>query len=258
RNDHYGTWSADGMGEKMKHLMPANYPANGGWGKTRHLMPFMQAAQNKGEFVMLVAGEKDHNCIYDYLNSTIILPDYFDEIWMDNQPVSVPKIGEHVSMGKAHTFFARFEDVVIALRFLWDNTGGKTSAVLYNDGFRFHSAREGFTLPDNRAMRITLQHPDDGKAAIAMWWKTAEGIRSVADFAQFRKQVMDAPVSVSADKGLMDISVMTAAGKLGVKADLTRKKRLEYYYPVPMPAHFLFNVNGKEIGLPIMEKYQTP
>lgn len=258
RNDHYGTWSADGMGDKMKHLMPANYPANGGWGKTRHLMPFMQAAQNKGEFVMLVAGEKDHNCIYDYLNSTIILPDYFDEVWMDDQKISVPAIGAHVSMGKAHTFFAKFEDVVIAFRFLWDNTEGKASAALYNDGFRFHSSREGFKLAHNQAMRITLQHPNDGKAAIAMWWKTAEGIHSAADFIRFRKQVMDAPVSVSAENGLIEISVTTSAGKLGVKADLTKKKRLEYYYPVPLPTHFLFNVNGKEIGLPIMQKYQTP
>jgi hypothetical protein len=61
RDDHYGTWSAEGKGEKMKHLMPANYPSNGGWGKTRHLMYFMQAAQNKNEFVMLAAGNKDHN-----------------------------------------------------------------------------------------------------------------------------------------------------------------------------------------------------
>jgi hypothetical protein len=66
RNDHYGTWGATGMGEKMKHLMPPNYPSNGGWGKTRHLMPFMQASQNKNEFVMLVSGDKDHNCINDY------------------------------------------------------------------------------------------------------------------------------------------------------------------------------------------------
>ncbi len=258
RDDHYGTWSADGMGEKMKHLMPANYPANGGWGKTRHLMPFMQAAQNKGELVMLVAGEKDHNCIHDYLNSTIILPDYFDEVWMDDQQISVPAIGEHVSMNKAHTFFAKFEDAVIAFRFLWDNTDGKTSAALYNDGFRFHANREAFQLAHNQAMRITLQHPNDGKAALAMWWKTAEGIHSAADFARFRKQVMATPVSISAKNGVVDISVQTTAGKLGVKADIAKKKRLEYYYPVPMPADFLFNVNGKELGLPIMKKYQTP
>lgn len=74
RNNYYGTWSAEGMGEKMKNLMPANYPSNGGWGKARHLMYFMQSAQNKGEFVMLAAGAKDHNCIYDYLNSPSFCP----------------------------------------------------------------------------------------------------------------------------------------------------------------------------------------
>jgi hypothetical protein len=40
----------------MKHLMPPNYPSNGGWGKTRHLMPFMQASQNKNELFVIRRG----------------------------------------------------------------------------------------------------------------------------------------------------------------------------------------------------------
>jgi hypothetical protein len=257
RDDHYGTWSADGMGEKMKHLMPPNYPANGGWNKTRHLMPFMQAAQNKSEFVMLVAGEKDHNCIHDYLNSTIILPDYFSEVWMDNQKVSMPTAGADLSMQGAHTLFLRFEDVVIAFRYLWDNTNGTAAPKLVNDGFVFHANREAFQLVHNKAVRLTLQHPNNGKAALAMWWKVAEGIHTAADFAAFRKQVLEAPVSVKEENGTIDIAVQTKAGKLGVKADLVKKKRLAYYYPVPMPKDYLFMVNGKEIGLPIMKKYQS-
>lgn len=258
RDDHYGTWSATGMGEKMKNLMPPNYPANGGWNKTRHLMPFMQAAQNKGEFVMLVAGEKDHNCIHDYLNSTIILPDYFDEVWMDDQPINIPAPGQHLSMQKAHTFFARFEDVVIAFRYLWDNGNGTAAPQLYNDGFAFHASRESFQLAHNKAIRLTLQHPDNGKAALAMWWKTAEGIHSSTDFAAFRKQVMETPVTIQENKGIIDIAVQTTNGKLGIKADLLKKKRLAYYYPVPMPKDFLFNVDGTEIGKPLMGKYQKP
>ena len=116
RDDHYGTWGSEGKGEKMKHLMPPNYPSNGGWGKTRHLMPFMQAAQNKGEFVMLVSGEKDHNCINNYLNSTIILPNYFDEIWLGKTKINTPNVGSKTVFEETNTFFARFEDVVIAFR----------------------------------------------------------------------------------------------------------------------------------------------
>lgn len=256
RDDHYGTWSADGMGEKMKHLMPPNYPANGGWNKTRHLMPFMQAAQNKSEFVMLVSGEKDHNCIHDYVNSTIILPDYFDEVWMDNLQVTMPAPGQHLSMQNAHCFFMKFEDVVIAFRYLWDNAMGTSTPQLYNDGFAFHASREAFSLTHNKAVRLTLQHPNNGKAALAMWWKVAEGIHTAADFAAFRKQVMETPVSIKEGNGMIDVAVQTQQGKLGVKADLNKKKRLDYYYPVPMPKDFLFTVNGKEIGLPIMKKYQ--
>lgn len=256
RDDPYGTWGYEGKGEKLKHLMPANYPPNGGWGKTRHLMPFMQSAQNKGEFVMLVAGEKDHNCIKDYLNSTIILPDYFSEIWMGNTKIKVPKPGGKEPLNETNTLFARFEDVAIAIRILWDNAGKDTRANLCNDGFRYESKREAFQLEHNAALRLTLQHPGDGKAAIAMWWKVQEGIDSDKAFAAFRQSVLNAPVMVNVDKGTVAISVETDAGKLGIKSDLAGKNRLEYYNPVPLPGDFLFNVDGREIGKPVMEKYK--
>ena len=256
RDDHYGTWGTTGMGEKMKDRMPANYPANGGWNKTRHLMPFMQSAQNKSEFVMLVAGEKDHNCINDYLNSTIILPNSFDEIWMGNNKMQVPVIGSNIALDKTNTFFARFEDVAIAFRFLWDDTGNGATAALYNDGFRFTPARENFELLHNETLRLTLRHSNNGKAAVAMWWKQEEGIKTATDFLQFRNAVLSAPATVTAQNGIVDIFVMTASGKLGVKADVSNRQRLAYYNPSPLPGNFLFSVDGVEIGAPILKKYK--
>ena len=256
REDHYGTWGAEGKGEKMKHLMPPNYPANGGWGKTRHLMPFMQSAQNKGEFVMLVSGEKDHNCINNYLNSTVILPNTFDEIWMGNTKIDVPKPGEKISFDETNTFTARFEDVAIAFRILWDNSAKDVKAALYNDGFQYNPSREAFHLEHNAAFRLTLRHPNNGTARIAMWWKVQEGIKSDADFQKFRQTVLKAQVKVEEENGIVDISVLTPSGKLGVKSDIVNKKRLEYYNPNPLPANFLFNVDGLEIGQPILEKYK--
>ncbi len=256
RDDHYGVWGATGMGDKMKHLMPPNYPSNGGWGKTRHLMPFMQSAQNKGEFVMLVSGDKDHNCIKEYLNSTVILPNSFDEVWMGNTKISIPAIGEKAEMDASNTFFARFEDVVIAIRILWDNMAHGSKAALYNDGFLYNSTREKFQMKNNAALRLTLKHDSNGKAAIAMWWKAEEGIKTEADFRNFRNKVLSAPVAIITENGQLDISVTTPSGKLGVKANLLNMKRLEYYNPVPMPKEFLLNIDGLEIGKPIMEKYR--
>ncbi len=255
RDDHYGTWGYEGKGEKLKHLMPPNYPPNGGWGKTRHLMPFMQSAQNQGEFVMLVAGEKDHNCIREYLNSTIILPKYLDEIWIGNSPVPIPAIGGKTPLDATNTLFARFEDVAIAFRILWDNADQGEKASLFNDGFKYESHRENFSLKNNDAMRLTLRHPDNGKAQIAMWWKVKEGIKSDADFSKFRKKVLSAPVKIEEKNGIADVAVNTQAGWLGVKTDVANKKRLNYYNPKPLPANFLFNIDGVEIGKPLMEKY---
>lgn len=256
RDDHYGTWSATGMGEKMKQLMPANYPLNGGWNKTRHLMPFMQSAQNKGEFVMLVSGTKDHNCIKEYLNSTIILPDAFDEIWIGKTRKQTPQKGESLVLDETNTFFARFEDVAIAFRYLHYNTAEGVRPALYNDGFAYTSSREQFTLKHNKALRLTLQHPNDGKATVAMWWKTAEGIRTDADFTRFRQSVLNAPVTIQETNGITEISVLTASGKLGVQADLVNKKRVSYINPSVLPQDFLFMVDGVELGKPIMAKYR--
>jgi hypothetical protein len=209
-------------------------------------MPFQQVVQNRNEFVMLVSGDKDHNAIRDYLNSTIILPDYFDELWMGDSRINKPAVGQHVAMNSTNTFFARFEDVAIAIRVLWDNAAGNRFA-LHNDGFRFESNREDFELKHNAALRLTLQHPEGKKLGIAMWWKVQAGIKGDQDFAAFRRQVLGSQIDLISANGIIDVSVQTQAGKLGLKADLNKKQRLAYYNPFRMPEDFLFQVDGKEI-----------
>ena len=89
-----------------------------------------------------------------------------------------------------------------------------------------------------------------------MWWKIAEGIKNDADFQKFRTQVLTAPVSVREKDGIAEITVSTPGGVLGVKTDVTNKKRLAYYNPVPLPVDYLFQVDGVEIGKPILKKYK--
>jgi len=256
RDDHYGQWGAQGWGDKFLNLQTKNYPLNGGWGKTRHLMPFMQVAQNKNEFVMLVSGQKDHNSIKDYLNSTILLPNAFNEVWIGNKKVTIPAIGEQVGLDATKTFFAKFEDVVVAFKILYDDATTNESAYIFNDGFQYSASRENFSLTNNKLIRMTLKHSNNGKATIAMWWKTAEGITTDAAFANFRATVLNTSTNVSNNEGILDVSVITPQGKLGVKADLNLKKRITYYNPSPLPAQFLFNVDGVELGKKIMQKYQ--
>ena len=170
----------------------------------------------------------------------------------------MPSIGHQVLIDETRTFFARFEDVAIAFRFLWDNADPGVMPVLYNDGYKFEASREKFPLIHNGTLRITLQHPNTGKATIAIWWKTAEGINTDQAFVEFRQEVLNAAVSVKEENGTVDIFVPTQSGKLGVRADLATKKRLEYYNPAPLPIDFLFNIDGKEIGKPVLERYTIP
>ena len=89
-----------------------------------------------------------------------------------------------------------------------------------------------------------------------MWWKTEEGIKTEADFQKFRQKILNTPVNVDEKDGILDISVKTPLGKLGVKTDIVARKRLNYYNPATLPDDFLFNVDGAEIGRPVMEKYK--
>jgi hypothetical protein len=256
RNDHYGTWGATGMGDKMKHLMPPNYPSNGGWGKTRHLMPFMQASQNKNEFVMLVSGDKDHNCINDYVNSTVLLPNYFDQLYFGNTRIMQRAVGTEIPLDSTNTFFAQFEDVAIAIKILYSNADSGERATLFNDGFKYNSSREAFNLVHNEALRLTLKHPNNGKGNIVMWWKAEEGIDTEAKFKAFRNSVLDAPVTVNESNNVVDVFVQTTSGKLGLKADLKKKVRLDYYNPTPLNRNILFNIDGVDVGKKIMQKYK--
>ncbi len=256
RNDHYGTWGATGMGDKMKHLMPPNYPSNGGWGKTRHLMPFMQASQNKNEFVMLVSGDKDHNCINDCVNSTVLLPNYFDQLYFGNTRIMQRAVGTEIPLDSTNTFFAQFEDVAIAIKILYSNADSGERATLFNDGFKYNSSREAFNLVHNEALRLTLKHPNNGKGNIVMWWKAEEGIDTEAKFKAFRNSVLDAPVTVNESNNVVDVFVQTTSGKLGLKADLKKKVRLDYYNPTPLNRNILFNIDGVDVGKKIMQKYK--
>lgn len=255
RDDHYGAWARENKGEQFKHLKPANYPSNGGWEKARHLMVFQQVAQQKNELVMLVSGQKDHNCIKDQMNSTIVLPDTFDEIWLGEKQVEAPLPGRSEVFDDTNIFIGRFEDVAVAIRLLWSDADPGVKMTLYNDGFVFKPFREQFSIKHDKGLRLTLTHPSNGHGAIAMWWKVVEGLRSDADFARFRKEVMNAPVSVAFKNHVVDVSVQSAIGKIGVKADLAGKVRLDYYHPKPLPENYLFMVDGVEIGKPIMSKY---
>jgi len=100
-------------------------------------------------------------------------------------------------------------------------------------------AAEKFPLQYNAALRITLQHPNDGKADVATWWKTVEGIKSDRAFADFRQEVLKAEVAVKqkvANK--VDIAVMTKAGKLGCVAAFAQQKTPQHHHPVPSAQRF--------------------
>jgi hypothetical protein len=68
--------------------------------------------------------------------------------------------------------------------------------------------------------------------------------------------VLDAPVKFTELNGVLDVAVQTSSGKLGLKADLKKKIRLDYYNPTPLNRNLLFSVDGVDYGKKIMGKYR--
>jgi hypothetical protein len=186
----------------------------------------------------------------------VILPNYFDQLWFGNTRIMQRALGTEIPLDSTNTFFATFEDVAIAIKIMYSNAENSERATLYNDGFKYNANREAFNLVHNEALRLTLKHPNNGKANIVMWWKAAEGIDTDAKFQSFRNSVLDAPISVTETNGIIDVSVQTSTGKLGLKADLKKKLRLDYYNPTPLNRNLLFSVDGIDYGKKIMGKYQ--
>lgn len=172
------------------------------------------------------------------------------------EKIQVPDSGLSIPFNTSNTLYARFEDVVVGFRILWSNVDTNTRPVLYNDGFEFHSNRVKGQLKESKALRFTLQHPNKAPLRIAMWWKVEEGVVDSKAFEKFRNEMNHAPVNISNIHNKIDIAVSSNQGLLGVKADLNTKTRLGYYGSESDNRSFLFKVNGKEIGRPIMQSYQ--
>lgn len=121
----------------------------------RHLQKYaLGRSQRNNEFVAMVSGDGSERGDTKKLQSHIVLPsNYIDEVWLGNE-----KIDKWLSIGNKalpagdnYTFFLRFDDVVVSIRYLYamDIDGRQATPRLYIDT----DGTQVFT-PGN-AMRIT-------------------------------------------------------------------------------------------------------
>lgn len=247
----------------------------------RHLQKYaLGRVQRNNEFIVYISGDGSERGDTKKLQSHVILPsNYIDEVWNGNTRLknwlssgSVP-----LSEEDNKTFFLKFEDVVVSLRYLLvkdiDGKDVRPSLVIDTDGTQ--------TFVNGNAMRITANlssgTPEKWtRGTVAMWWRADDGIDSDEKFAKLRASVIGAECSISDDPDAVSINVESPGGKLGLNGRLIQRKFPQAVLAVPAAPEadetefwgfeygcinggvqtdgVHFSVNGEDISGPIFSK----
>ena len=245
----------------------------------RHLQKYaMGRAQRNNEFVVMMAGDGSERGDTEKMCSHIIVPaTNVDEIWIGNTQVKdwLSVSSQSLNAEDKYTFFLRFEDVVVAIRYLLvEDVAGKTvTPVFMSDTDGSSSFTQG------TAMRITSQLSSStpvkwSMGRVAMWWRVEDGITTDEQFAAMRQSVIDAECRVNATSDNFEVLVKSPDGDLGFSGNYCRKVYKQYVFATPevndpneywafeqtetvggidAENHF-FTVNGQEIAEPIFSK----
>ena len=209
-------------------------------------------AQHDNQIVFLQAGNGRDNPSSTNLISHFLIPKTnVDEIWVDDTQVT-----DWASEPSGNCFFIKIDDVVVSIRFLYsfDKTGADVAHTLYDDSGT--GTRNYYVLNDgtHTAARISSTLNASAPAVsdlsgVAVWVRADDCIITPSRFANLRKQVMEATVSVPAQKsfGSGDSFTCYVNTPEGIKLGISGKFQKESYYN-----RYIYNDSTPEY---ISEKY---
>ena len=193
-------------------------------------------SQHDNEVVVLQAGNgRDNPPAAENLKSHIIVPgSYVDEMWVGNEQIedwfAMSGNAKSLQLSSGLTYFSRIEDIVFSVRYLFTfGTDGKakTPVLTYdstNSNYVYGTAlRLTTTLAESRPLPEHL-------GGIVMWWRVDKDIDTDEKFAELRKKIMEAEVSVPQQKVYtegdeLECYVTTPEGlKLGIKGNFEKEK----------------------------------
>jgi len=157
-----------------------------------------------------------------------------------------------LSTDDKQTFFLRFEDVAVGIRYLLvqNDEDAAVPVSIVNKKKTVSNMGDAMHL----SAQLSAGTPAKGKfGAVAMWWRVEEGITDDAAFERFRKTMIDAAVEIStpADAGGTVYSAyVTPAGgeKLGVAADRETKKATDITGGITLPSGSVYAVDGTDVA----------
>lgn len=244
-----------------------------GHSKPRHLRDYLLARAQRdvvsggavrgSEMVFLLAADgSDASVISDKIRSHVIFPcgNKVDALWNGNtqigDPASISSAGEALSTEDHQTFFIRFEDVAVGIRYLLvqNDAGAEVPVSIFNKNKTDSNMGDVMHL----SAQLSEDTPTKGKyGAVAMWWRVEEGVNDDAAFEQFRRSMIEASVEVSAPTGggtEYTVKVTSPEGELGVSGDCSTKRQTANYGGTVLPQGSIYAVDGKDVANTIFSR----
>jgi hypothetical protein len=212
---------------------------NGVHSKTHHLEPMWIAAQDYDEAVAIALYRDEETLLRSHaLQSHFVFPADVDEVYIAGKLAHIGKKGEYEVPAGAPVVL-RFGTAAVGLRVPWARTtaGRPAPTMIVNDGNKFG------------ALRLTVQHGNPsagiGGAGVALAVRIGSRL-DAKDFTAWRKKFEADAVQVSSD----DQKLSVASGMVKVEANPAKLTPLNV---VPVPCQTALEIDGREVGRPILE-----
>lgn len=226
----------------------------GGHNKSFHVQPFTMSTQNGPEALLLTIANAEGNKPPAFRSSgsnLVCCLSHFTfpaeaQVFIGASGAAVTVQDKLVLPTPDTPVFLKVGSAATALRFVVATTpAGEAAPVeLVNDGAKW------------KTMRLTAVHSEEkprGRVLTALWTRVAENLDE-AKFAAFRRAFATARPSVKRDNTTLEVKVPGLSGALRLKADLKKEKALVLEGAARGPEKYLLEVNGREIGAPLLDR----
>lgn len=219
--------------------------------KAIHLVPFWTAAQrNRDAIGLAVYRRRDLEAgPFENLQSHLVLRRPTDGFWLAGQRLEVRRTGfqpvPRVPVANNAPIVLRYGTAAVGVRVLWSRAqdGKPAAAALVDDG-------NGFGV-----VRLTVEHRrpvSTAEAGAAIWIRIGSGLKGEEAFERWRKRFEESTPATEATERLVRLEVPGDEGPVSIlaRAPFGLGGGTEL---CPDPTRALLELDGKEIGRPILE-----
>lgn len=242
-------------------------PTADGHSKPRHLWQCLLARAQRdilssgksigSETVFILSTDGRDRGDTEKLFSHVIVPSSnIDGMWNGHRQITdISSISTlPLSDDDKQTFFIRFEDTAVGIRYLLakDIQGNSVPVNLIN---RKKTSTQGQAM--HLSAQLSTKRPESGENGIvAMWWRVKEGIEDDNSFQSFRNEMInaDTEVHISGTDYTVKVKSPESMEPLGVSGNISTRKQTANFGGMTLPTGIIYTVDGIDIAAPVFNK----